>query len=120
MAGYFFIPDQCLPHDPAGWGRWLIGHYLEHKALITAAAGQSPSTPIPDYNLGFWSDAAGPLTSWLNNHNRVHVLLRTPGSLQGAGIDFSEVDLADDSQFMIWQLDHANEHAELRAYYGLS
>lgn len=112
-----FSPDQVMPHDPAGFGRWLIGHYLEHKEFIMLANGLTPPTLIPDYALQSWSDEPVFVSGWLNVHANVHNALRVPANV--TGIDLSNVDLTDDNQWYEWMLDHSQEHAALRAFYGV-
>jgi len=113
-----FDPDQVLPHDPAGFGRWLIGHYLEHQEFITLANQLSPPVPIPDFALQSWGDEPIFVSSWLNAHANIHLALRVPANV--TGIDLSDVDLTDDDQWYQWMLDHSSEHASLRSFYGIS
>ena len=113
-----FRPDISLPHDPAGWGYWLIGHYLEHKTFITKAHALTPPVQVSDYNLLQWEDRPSVVGAWLNVHARVHEVLRVPAGF--SGIDLSAVDLTDDEAWNIWQNDHAAEHAALRSFYGVT
>lgn len=111
-----FSPDVCLPHDPIGFGRWLILHQLEHVQLRAAAL--AAGVQVPEFALGYWSDEPSVVSMWLNRHNQVHTLLRTPGAIPG--IDLSAVDLSDDGEWDEWQQDHASEHAQLRAFFGIA
>jgi hypothetical protein len=113
----FFIPDLTKPHDPAGWGRYLIGHYLEHQAMGQAAALRTPAVFIRDFGLQKWGDRASSSVSWLGKHMSTHQELRNQSGVQG--IDLSAVDLNDDEAFLDWQEDHRVEHGALRKFYGL-
>lgn len=113
----FFRPDIVAPHDPAGFGLWRIGHYLEHQALIKAAGALTPPTRIADYDLAYWQDEPIVVTSWLARHAQVHLALRIPANF--SGIDLSEVDLSDDTEWDEWHANHSQEHQALRAFYGL-
>jgi len=112
-----FRPDQALPRDPAGFGQWLRGHWDEHRQMIPLAAAQTKPIFVPDFDLGYWSDRPSVVTSWLNRHNEIHVLLRLPGAI--GGIDLSAVDLGKDDEWFVWMGSHALEHQELRDFYGL-
>lgn len=113
----FFRPDLSLPGDPAGWGRWLFGHYLEHQTFSTAAFNATPSISVQDYNLASWSDQKSVVTVWLNQHQNVHAVLRGQSGI--TGIDLSEVDLSDPDSFLEWMQIHSTEHQELRTFYGI-
>lgn len=117
MVGVFFRPDLVLPNDPPGFGRWRIGHYLEHKLLITQAQSLAKVT-VPDYDLGFWSDDAAAVRVWLDVHNRIHQVLDGPAGI--SSIDWSAVDLTDEAQWNIWMQDHAVEHGQLRSAYRIA
>lgn len=113
-----FRPDLVLPHDPAGWGRWLIGHYLEHKQMVLLARGMSPPAVIPEYQIQQWSDSRRAVVFWLSAHQSIHEALRAQSGV--TGIDLSLVDLNDNGQFEVWLEDHSTEHAALRSFYGIS
>ena len=113
-----FRPDIVLPRDPAGFGQWRIGHYLDHRQLAVFAAKLTKPVFVPDYDVGYWDDAPSVVTSWLNRHYEMHILLRQPGSIQG--IDLSAVDLSDDDQWFVWLDSHRLEHQELNQFYGLT
>ena len=114
----FFDPDITAPHDPAGWGRWLLGHYLEHRAMNTAAQALTPPAFPRDFALQSWSDEPAAVVTWMNVHQQVHEALRQQAGF--TGIDLSEVDVKDGEQFLEWMDDHRNEHASLRAFYKIS
>ena len=113
----FFRPDTVLPGDPAGFGTWLLGHYLEHKQFIQIAIANN-LPPAPDFDILSWSD--DPLRSvfWRNVHQQIHLALREQSGV--SGIDLSLVDFTDDGDFLVWQQDHATEHQQLRAFYGVT
>lgn len=113
-----FLPDQVLPHDPAGWGRYLLGHFLEHQQFVTISAGLTPPVSIPQYAIQQWSDEPRAVVFWLNSHYQIHQALR---ALTGvSGIDLSLLDFRDDSAFEVWQEDHSAEHGDLREVFGVS
>lgn len=112
-----FSPDTCLPHDPAGFGAWRIRHQLEHVQLRATEIALVPSIIVPEYDLGFWDDDPRVVALWLNRHQSVHEILRFPGAIPG--VDLSAVDLTDDGEWADWQQDHADEHEQLRAFYGI-
>lgn len=114
----FFSPDQCAPHDPAGWGRWLMGHSLEHTQMIPLAAALATPVVVPNFDILAYSD--DPLRSvfWRNNHQIIHLALRAASGV--TGIDLSLVDFSNDNDFLLWQSDHSTEHQNLRAFFGIS
>lgn len=113
-----FRPDLVLPNDPAGFGLWRIGHYNEHRQFIQVGLSVKPQIIIPDYDFLTWSDDPVFVRVFLDTHNRVHQLLDAPAGI--SSIDWSAVDFTDPAQFDIWQQDHAVEHSELRAAYGVT
>ena len=113
-----FLPDQSLPHDAAGWGRWLTGHSLEHAQFSQIAGSVTPPVNIPLYDILSWSDDPGRMVFWLNTHQAIHLVLRAQTGV--TGIDLSLVDFSDDEQFLQWQFDHSAEHSELRSVYGVT
>ena len=114
-----FLPDHVLPHDPAGFGRWLVGHSLEHTQMsqIVSTVG-TPLANVPLYDILSWSDDPANVVFWLNTHQNIHQALRAQSGV--TGIDLSLVDFNNDDDFLVWQEDHATEHAQLRYVYGLT
>lgn len=113
-----FSPDLVLPHDPAGFGLWRTGHYLEHRLFITQALTLVPAVNIPDYDLQSWSDNPTVVASFLNSHAQIHNALRAPANY--SGVDLSAVDLTDDEQWSDWMETHRTEHQFLRQFYGVN
>lgn len=113
-----FSPDTVLPHDAAGWGRWLLGHGLEHRQFVTACTLISPPVAMPDYDLYSWSDEPLREVTWRNVHQQAHVALRAVTGV--SGIDLSLVDLRDDESFFEWLEDHRQEHSLMRQVFGIS
>lgn len=113
-----FQPDTCLPKDPAGFGRWLTGHYYEHVVLAQKAASLAAPIIVPNFDIFSWRDEPEFVTGWLVNHQAIHQQLRV-GANQ-TGIDLSLVDFTDDEQFLEWMDDHSQEHIELRGIYGVT
>jgi hypothetical protein len=113
-----FFPDVVLPHDPAGFGRWLIGHYLEHKQFISSAAALAIPQNVPDYAIHSWSDDPAAVSAWLNAHEQIHEALRQVAGY--SGIDLASVDLSQDDQWYVWMDDHSAEHGAERQFFGLT
>lgn len=113
-----FSPDVCLPNDPAGWGRWLLGHAAEHEQMRKLLLARNPPIIAPDYNLRSWSDDPKVYESWLETHQLVHDSLNE--ALNVTAIDFSEADFEDERNFFIWLDDHAGTHAIYRQILGIS
>lgn len=114
----FFTPDKCLPKDPTGWGFWLNSHYYEHEQMRVAALGLSPSIIVPKYDILRWRDEPELVQGWLVSHARMHQVLDQAANI--TGVDFSLVDFTDDEAFLDWQDDHAQDHASLRTFFGIS
>lgn len=113
-----FQPDVCLPKDPAGFGAWLTGHFYEHQVLAKRAAALIVPVSVPNFDIFSWRDEPEFVTAWLNNHQSIHVALRSGANI--TGIDFSLVDFSNDDEFSSWQDDHAQEHIVLREIYGVT
>lgn len=115
--GIFFFHDTVLPHDPEGFGTWLIEHSYEHTQFHNIALLQLPPFVVPDYDLASWSWSPEVSATWLQVHEQVHVSLRQLTGVQG--IDLSLVDLTDEGAWFEWMDDHAQEHALLRLAFGI-
>lgn len=114
----FFQPDVVLPKDPAGFGRWLTGHYYEHIVLRQAAAALTTPVIVPDFDIFAWKDEPNFVTQWLVNHEAMHSQLRVGANL--TGIDLSLVDFSNDDEFLEWMDNHRQEHNDLRSIYGIT
>ena len=114
----FFVPDVVLFGDPAGFGRWLTSHFLEHKQFITSALALTTPVTVPDYDLLAYSDEPRLTRFWLDAHALVHNTLRSATGV--TGIDLQEVDFTKADQFEIWLSDHALEHAQIRAVFKIT
>lgn len=113
-----FQPSLVAPRDPAGFGLWRIGHYLEHRQFIPLAAAAAPSVTIPDFDIAAWDDDPARVRIWLDAHRQMHVLLdQVTGQ---TNIDFSAVDFGNDEEFQTWQDDHATAHQGYRNFFGLT
>lgn len=113
-----FTPDTCLPKDPAGWGRWLTGHYYEHLQMIPLCAALAMPVSIPDFDILGWRDDPQFVQQWLVSHETIHAQLRF--ALNVTGIDFSLVDFSNDEEFLDWQDDHSLEHLVFRQILGIT
>lgn len=112
-----FQPDTCLPKDPAGWGRWLTGHYYEHLVLMQNSAALTLPVNVPDYDILGWRDEPEFVQQWLVNHESIHSQIRFATNV--TGIDLSLVDFSVDEEFLGWQDDHALEHLIFRQILGI-
>lgn len=113
-----FQPDLVLPKDPAGFGRWLTGHYYEHLQMIPLCAALSTPVIVPDYDILSWSDDPQKVQQWLVNHESIHDQIRQATNV--SGIDFSLVDFSNDEEFLEWMDDHSQEHITFRSILGIS
>jgi len=114
----FFFHDTVLPHDPEGFGTWLIEHQYEHTQFHNIALNQLNSIVVPDYDLASWSWAPEVTATWLNAHEVVHRALRQAAGI--SGIDLSIVDFRDEGAWFEWMDDHASEHQLIRQAFGIS
>ncbi len=112
-----FQPDQVSFRDPEGYGNWDISHGREHLQFVQAIAALGKS--IPDYPvLSFLGTDHDDRSSISQSHYTAHQLLR---SLTGVtGPDYTQFNLDDESDFYDFTLEHAQEHAQLRAALGIS
>lgn len=113
-----FTPDYVAPRDPAGWGRWLTGHSLEHFQFVSKSAALTPPITIPEYDILRWSDDPQFVVFWLNVHQQIHLALRQTTGV--TGIDLSLLDFNDDEAFEEWLQDHSIEHGDMRSFFGVS
>lgn len=112
-----FQPDTCLPKDPAGWGRWLTGHYYEHLELATLCAALATPVIVPNFDILSWRDEPEFVQQWLVNHQSIHLAIE--GATNVTGIDYSLVDFSQDEEFLDWQDTHAQEHQTFQQILGI-
>lgn len=112
-----FQPDVCLPKDPAGFGRWLTGHYYEHIVMREKCAALAIPINVPDYDVLSWKDDAAFVQQWLVNHEAMHTQIRFATNI--TGIDFSLVDFSKNEEFLEWMDDHSQEHITIRSILGI-
>lgn len=112
-----FSPDVCLPNDPSGWGRWLLGHADEHEQMRVMILNRTPNFVIPDYDLRAWSDEPTYLNNWLQTHQFIHDALDE--ALNVTGVDFSLVNFQEEREFFLWLDDHRFTHATYRQILGI-
>lgn len=113
-----FQPDVCLPKDPAGFGRWLTGHYYEHIVLNQKCQALATPIIVPDYDILSWSDDADKVQLWLLNHESMHSQIRFATNVTGA--DLSLVDFSNDNEFLDWMDNHAQDHIAFREVLGIT
>lgn len=115
MAVTFFHP-YVLPHDASGWGRWLTEHYYEHiRFMLTLRSLVNPIN-VAEYDILSWSDEPGLVQGWLGSHEKIHEDLRAATGLTGSNLQ--DVDFKDDTQFLLWLDNHAQEHQQLQQILG--
>jgi hypothetical protein len=112
-----FQPDACMPKDPAGWGRYLTGHYYEHIVLAQKCAALAKPVIVPNFDVLSWKDEPQFVQQWLVNHEAMHVQIRAATNV--TGIDLSLVDFSQDQEFLGWQDDHSQEHLTFRQILGI-
>lgn len=113
-----FQPDQVTFSDLPGYGAFDIGHGREHIQFVQAFAAQTPPILIPDHDLLSLLTAGQSRRSIVQSHAEVHNLLSQ--ALGITAIDFSSVDLDDQSDFYNWTGYHASTHAQIRQILGLT
>lgn len=113
-----FQPDVCLPKDPAGWGRFLTGHYYEHLVLAQKCAALATPVIVPNFDILSWKDEPEFVQQWLINHESMHSQIRVGTNV--TGVDFSLVDFSDDEEFLEWLDDHSQEHITFRQILGIT
>lgn len=112
-----FQPDVCLPKDPAGFGRWLTGHFYEHVVLAQKCAALAKPVIVPNYDILAWKDDPAYVQQWLVNHEQIHIQVRAATNV--TGIDFSLVDFSKEEEFSEWMDDHSQEHITFRSILGI-
>ena len=113
-----FQPDQVTFGDLAGYGYWDDGHAREHLAFETAFAGQTPAVALPSPDLLTFLASGPARKSVLQSHSDAHKLLRPLCGI--TGVDLSAVDLENESGFYDWLGYHAQEHAQIRQFLGMT
>lgn len=113
-----FQPDNVLPKDPAGFGRWLTGHYYEHQQFIPLCAALDTPVAVPDFDILSWNDDPDKVQQWLVSHESIHSQIRYATNVTGE--DLSLTDWSNDEQFSIWMDNHAQEHAVFREILGVT
>jgi len=113
-----FQPDLCLPKDPAGWGRWLTGHYYEHLQMIPLCAALTTPVNVPNFDILTWNDGPTAVQQWLVNHGIIHQALDSACNV--TNIDFSLVDFSKEDEFLSWLDDHSQAHIDYRGILGIT
>jgi hypothetical protein len=113
-----FQMDKVLPNDPAGFGGWRMGHFLEHGVFSQKCAALSTPVIVPEYDILSWRDEPQYVKQWLSSHEAMHQQIRFATNVTGA--DLALVDFSDEEQFLAWMDDHAEEHLIFREVLGVS
>jgi hypothetical protein len=103
--------------DVAGNGAWLIGHFRNHLQYNAVLAARTPPVLLPEFPI--MAVEAGKIgrTSWLNSHQNWHELLRPLANT--TGIDLSEVNMDNESEFYQWIDAHNAEHKFFDQFFGI-
>lgn len=113
-----FAPDQCEFGDRAGYGIFDIGNWREHIQLVLLFQAQTPSIIIPNPDFGaILSGGPSNLRGGLDQHQTVHSLLRQFTGV--AGVDYTDFDLSQETDFYSFISYHAQEHAQIRQILGI-
>jgi hypothetical protein len=113
-----FAPDQCEFGDVPGYGIFDIAHWREHIQFVTMFAAQSPQMLIPNPDFGAILSGGGIMRESLDQHQVVHNLLRQATGV--SGVDFTDFDLTQQTDFYSFLGYHAQEHAQIRQVLGLT
>jgi hypothetical protein len=113
-----FALNQFQFGDVAGNGEWLVGHYRNHLQYNAVLAKRTPPVLLPEFPI--LTVEAGKIgrKSWLNDHQNWHELLRPLAN--ATGVDLSEVNMDDKSEFYQWVDAHNAEHRFLDQFFGIA
>lgn len=105
---------QFAPGDQQGLNRFLLEHYLEHRAFSKALLAQNPSIPTTDYpiqRIENWE-------TWLGAHQEMS---QSVWSALGGGqsTDFSRLKYESPEAVQDWLNYHAQWHTTVREALGL-
>lgn len=104
--------------DVAGNGFWLIEHYRNHLQYNAVLAARTPPVLLPEFPILTVEGGKIGRKSWLDSHQNWHELLRPLANI--TGVDFSDVNLDNESEFTQWMAAHAAEHAFLDQVFGVA
>lgn len=113
-----FQPDQVTFGDMPGYGAWDLGHGREHIQFVQKLSAQSPPVLLSDFDLLSLLTSGQSRRSQVDSHQQAHALLN--GFLGLTSIDFSQVNLDDQNDFLNWMGYHSQTHAQIRAALGLT
>lgn len=100
--------------DPAGKGRFLIEHAIEHQQFTEALAGQTPPFIAVSYPIQRMEDPE----RWLDVHQKMSQSVWT-GLGGGASTDFGTLDWQSPSQVEDWFRLHLLWHQQVRGALGI-
>ncbi len=112
-----FAPDQVTFKDLPGYGAWDIGHGREHSQFVATLTQQTPPVQISDYPLLAFLTAGDARRVMLESHGEAHEALRNATGV--TGVDLTQFNLDEASDFYTWLGYHAQEHAAIRAALGI-
>lgn len=115
----FSATFQFVPGDEGGLNRFLLDHYLSHRAYVDALLAQTPSfaaVDLPIQRLTNWPD-------WLAAHQMMSQSAWT-GAGGGQSTDFGSLKLGPDGQpdpgaLQDWFIYHKLWHDDLNATLGI-
>jgi hypothetical protein len=113
-----FNPSVFEFGDAAGAGAWLVGHFRQHLRYNDVLTNQSPPVILPTFAILQVEGGKIGRGAWLNDHASWHNLLRPRANI--TGIDLSQVNMDDESQFYSWLDAHNQEHQLLDIIFGVA
>lgn len=113
-----FSPDQVTFQDLPGYGAFDIGHGREHSGFVQTLAQQTPPVLISDFPLLSFLTAGGARSIMAESHMDAHRALRAALGIDG--VDLTQFNLDDASDFYTWLGYHAAEHAAIRQALGIT
>jgi hypothetical protein len=113
-----FALNQFEFGDTAGNGEWLVGHYRNHLQYNAVLAARTPPVLLPEFPI--LTVEAGKIgrKSWLDSHSDWHNLLRPLANY--TGVDLSDVNMDNESEFYQWLDAHSAEHRFLDQVFNIA
>jgi hypothetical protein len=104
--------------DTVGWGVWQDDHYRQHLNYNAALAARTPPIIVSAYPILVMGDTNTEMRFWLDAHNTWHEIIRQYTNV--TGVDLSEVNLKNPSEFYSWIDLHNQEHQIFDQQLGLA
>lgn len=113
-----FQPTQVEFGDVPGYGAWDIGHGREHIRFVQTLAALATPVLIPDADLLSLLTGGPTSRESFDTHQTIHGLLRDITGV--GGVDYTDFRLDQETEFYAFLSYHEQEHAQLRAAFGLT